>query len=73
MGRGMSMTKINCLQIKNNFMDAMKEKHVCMEKQINDLQQQIARMNNHGHDTDVSENSHIKVWTHDFLCRNLSL
>lgn len=72
MGRGISITKLNCLQIKNNFMAAMEKKHVSLEKQVYDLQQQIARMNNQGQETDVSENSNNKVWT-DFLCRNLSL
>ena len=66
------MTKLNCLQIKNNFMAAMEEKQVSLEKQVYQLQQQIARMNNQGQDTDVSENSNNKVLT-DFLCHNLSL
>ena len=72
MGRGISITKLNCLQIKNNFMAAMEKKHVSLEKHVYDLQQQIARMNNQGQETDVSENSNNKAWT-DFLCRNLSL
>ena len=53
-------------------MAAMEKKHVSLEKQVYDLQQQIARMNNQGQETDVSENSNNKVWT-DFLCRNRSL
>ncbi|RID62760.1 hypothetical protein BRARA_E01808 [Brassica rapa] len=61
MGRGISITKLNCLQIKNNFMAAMEKKHVSLEKQVYDLQQQIARTNNQGQETDVSENSNNKV------------
>ncbi|KAL0713456.1 hypothetical protein Bca4012_020434 [Brassica carinata] len=60
MSRDINTSKLNCLQIKNSFMAAMEEKHVSLEKQVYDLQQQIARMNNQGQETDVSENSNNK-------------
>lgn len=60
MDRGISMTKLTCLQVRNSFMAAMEEKHVSLEKHVYDLQQAIARMNN-PEEPDVSENSNNRV------------
>ena len=43
-------------------MAAMEKKHVSLEKQVYELQQQIARMNNQEQETDVSESSNNKVY-----------
>ncbi|KAL0706354.1 hypothetical protein Bca4012_072780 [Brassica carinata] len=60
MGRGISMTKLNCLQVQNNYIAAMEQKQVSLQEQVNDLQKQLHRMNNQGPATDVSENSNNK-------------
>ncbi|XP_022573719.2 uncharacterized protein LOC111215012 isoform X2 [Brassica napus] len=60
MGRGISMTKLNCLQVKDNYIAAMEQKQVSLQEQVNDLQKALRRMNNQGPATDVSENSYNK-------------
>lgn len=46
MGRGMSLTKLSCFQVKSNCMAAMEENQLLMQNKINDLQQIIEKMNN---------------------------
>ncbi|XP_018463355.2 uncharacterized protein LOC108834515 [Raphanus sativus] len=59
MGRGISMTKLNCLQVKDSYIAAMEQKQVYMQEQVNDLQKALRRMNNQGPATDVSENQSV--------------
>ena len=61
MGRGISMTKLNCLQVKDNYIPAMEQKQVSLQEHVNDLQKALRRMNNQGPATHVSENSNNKV------------
>lgn len=46
MGRGMSLTKLACFEVKNNCIAAMEENQIHLQKQVDNLKQVIAKMNN---------------------------
>lgn len=46
MGRGMSMSKLSVFQVKNKYMADMQQNQVQLQKQVKDLQDALAKMNN---------------------------
>nr|AAD22702.1 putative TNP1-like transposon protein [Arabidopsis thaliana] len=57
MGRGMSKTKLACLQVKNTCMAEMEERQVKLKKQVNDLEDEIIRIKNQRPEAEMGENS----------------
>lgn len=44
MGRGMSMTKLSFFQIKSSHMTQMQEHQLSLQKKVNDLEAEIAKL-----------------------------
>ncbi|CAA7049959.1 unnamed protein product [Microthlaspi erraticum] len=57
MGRGMSISKFACFQMKNKYMTEMQQTQVHLQQQVQDLQEALATMKNQRHETEVGENS----------------
>lgn len=54
MGRGMSLTKLACFQVKSKCMDAMHENQIHLQKRIQELEQIVLQGQG---SSDVAENS----------------
>ncbi|CAA7018550.1 unnamed protein product [Microthlaspi erraticum] len=57
MGRGMSMSKYACFQMKNKHMTEMQQIQVHLQQQVLDLQEAILKMKNQRPEPEVGENS----------------
>lgn len=56
MSRGMSKTKLACLQVKRKCMTDMEEKQVLLMKKVNELQDELTRIKQR-QEPEVGENS----------------
>ncbi|CAA7049992.1 unnamed protein product [Microthlaspi erraticum] len=57
MGRGMSMSKYNCFQMKSKYMTEMQQQQMHLQQQVHDLQETLAKMRNQRSEPEVGENS----------------
>ncbi|XP_019086556.1 PREDICTED: uncharacterized protein LOC104754446 [Camelina sativa] len=57
MGRGMSMSKLACFQVKNKNMAEMQAKQVLLLQTVKELREEIAEIKNKKHEPGVGENS----------------
>ncbi|CAA7049847.1 unnamed protein product [Microthlaspi erraticum] len=57
MGRGMSLSKLACFQVKSKYVSEMQYTQVRLQQQVNELQEALAKLNSNRSETDVGENS----------------
>lgn len=59
MGRGMSLTKLACFQVKSKCMAAMEEKQIRLQKKVHELEKILLQRQG----SDIGENSIHRVCT----------
>ncbi|XP_010413972.1 PREDICTED: uncharacterized protein LOC109127160 [Camelina sativa] len=72
MGRGMSKTKLACLQMQSKCMAEMEERQVKLVKQVNALESELGRIKNQRPEAEMDENSAARVTYSYFFSYQLS-
>ncbi|CAA7051756.1 unnamed protein product [Microthlaspi erraticum] len=57
MGRGMSLSKLACFQVKSKYVSDMQQTQVQLQLQVNELQEALEKLNSNRAEADVGENS----------------
>ncbi|CAA7017615.1 unnamed protein product [Microthlaspi erraticum] len=57
MGRGMSVTKLACFQMRNKYMTEMQKTQASLQKQVEELREQLFHINTQKPEPEIGENS----------------